>query len=283
MNCFKMMIGSFLVISSVVIAMEGNKKQESLQKNDSSPIAIVQKSSSIPLLQKSSPDTSGYTLSLPTLTSLSNNLNSLRNTVNNYVWDDSAFKKIGWPLSDEFAQQQLIETQNVYTRMNNHLKTGIMYDEFKNDSDAISRRNGYLQRVLYALENHPQGVELALFCLEHHEQVMNTFDKTRFLLFVEGKKATITQETRRVYADLLKVTIVPENIPLLSNLKHIASGTEKERLEKEQLEKERIEKELLEKERLEKERLEQEQLEKEKLEKERLEQEQREKEEAGKQ
>jgi len=203
-----------LAINMMSLAME-NKEENKLTRSNPINIPLSSSSSS---LKKPTPEENPYTFSLPTLATVTNAFGSLRETVNNYVWDDSAFKKLGWPESDESARQELRKTQEIYQKVNDALKTRVYYETFLQDCDSITRRHEYCQRVLIVLENHPRGVDLALFCLTNHRQAMNQFDITRFLVFVDEKRATITQGTQKVYADLAALTFVPKDNPLLTGV-----------------------------------------------------------------
>jgi hypothetical protein len=128
------------------------------------------------------------------------------NTVNNYLSEEAAFKKLGWPPSDVVAQKELKDTLAIYQKFNNAAKNNQMYAEFENDNETINNRRYYCQQVLTALHRHPQAVELALFCLQHHKPAMNFFDLTRFGTFVKKE----LEKSQKVGAEFSKLTILPE-------------------------------------------------------------------------
>lgn len=191
--------GFFVVMSAALYAME-EKLERSQELKKSQSLAMVNKSSDVSV--------SPYTLSfsLPTFTTISNSVSSLTATVNNYWYDTEAFKKLGWPKDDILAQQELEKTQEVYRRMTESLQNRVTYNDFMEDYNFINRRQQYCQRVLQALPNCPQGVELALFCLKHHRAAMNSFDLTRFLIFVEAEQ----EKSKQVGAEFSLLTILPE-------------------------------------------------------------------------
>lgn len=189
----------------------------SLASEQTRPLLIARRSSQFPEIS-SSPS---YTFSLPTYQTLTNAFGSLKETVYNYAWDDSAFKKLGWPPSDETAKEELKKTQDIYKRMNDYYQTRKMYDAFLEDRKAISRRYTYCQRVLEALPTIPkrsEALELATFCLKYHYNAMNDFDKSNFLLFVTMEKEKSTQEVKKADLELAQLTIVPDDNELLKNL-----------------------------------------------------------------
>ncbi len=133
-------------------------------------------------------------------------LSSSYNTVNNYLSDEAAFIKLGWPPSNIDAQKELKDTLIIYQKVNNAVQNNLFYQEFENDYITINNRQGYCQRVLKALSKHPQAVELALFCLKHHKPAMNFFDLTRFGTFVKKE----LEKSQKVGAEFSKLTILPE-------------------------------------------------------------------------
>lgn len=157
---------------------------------------------------KTSQSLSPYTFSfsLPTLTNLSNGVNSLIATATNYLSDDAAFIKLGWPSSNEQAQQELKNTQETYKRVTDSLQNNVRHDDFVKDYEFLNRRQYYCQRVLQALPHHPKGLELAIFCLQHHRSVMNSFDLTRFWVFVEAEQ----KKSEKASKEFSLLTILPE-------------------------------------------------------------------------
>jgi len=160
MNINKIVVCVFFMVTSAMLsAMELENKSQALSKSQS----------------RNSPGLMEYVGSC---------LTSGYNTVNNYLSDEAAFMKLGWPISNLDAQKELKETLRIYHKVNNAVKDNKFYDDFENDYTTINNRQYYCQRVLKALPKHPQAVALALFCLQHHKPAMNFFDLTRFGTFV---------------------------------------------------------------------------------------------------
>jgi hypothetical protein len=199
MNINKVMVYVFfIVISSTLSAMELEKKLEDVKK--SRPRDIINRPS-----ENSSPAYS-LSFSLPTITNVINGANSLVTTVNNYWYPSEALKKLGWPEGDTLAQQELKISQDLYKKVTESLEKRETYNGFSEDCDRINRRQGYCQRALQELPNCPQGVQLALFCLKYHRAAMNSFDLTRFLIFVEEEQ----EKAKQIGAEFSLLTILPD-------------------------------------------------------------------------
>lgn len=231
-----------VVMSATVSAMELEKSQDAKRTR---PKDILNRP-----VESSSPSYS-FSFSLPTFATVGNGVNSLVTTINNYWYDEEAFKKLGWPTHDKIAQQELANTLVIYKRINSYFQTRELYDDLTEDRRAIGRRYGYCQRVLEALPQiakRSEALELATFCLKHHGEAMNNFVKSEFLLFVAVETNKSTQEVQKADSEVAQLKIVPEGNELLNNL---FLQTARETLKKEEEEKKRKEKE--EQERLEKE------------------------------
>ena len=193
-----MVYSFFVVMGATLSAMELEKKTQDVKRTR--PKDIVNRSA-----ESSSPAYS-LSLGLPTLTTFMNGMNSLVNTHNNYWYPSEALKKLGWPEGDPLAQQELEISQDLYKRVAESLEKREMYNSFSEDCDRINRRQGYCQRALQELPNCPQGVQLALFCLKYHRAAMNSFDLTRFLIFVEEEQ----EKAKKVGAEFSLLTILPD-------------------------------------------------------------------------
>ena len=182
--------------------------------------------------EKSSPEQLMFYL--PSLTEMSESLvtnwNSLKSTVTNSVSDDAAFRKLGWPPSDPIAQEELRKSKAIYARVNFSIQNHAQHETFLEDCSAINRRTAYCQRALGALPYHSDGVGLAMFCLNNHQVLMNPFDLSRFLLFVNERQLKTKQGARVVDQELSKLKIVPKDNKLLNNL--LKQSFPKEELEK---------------------------------------------------
>lgn len=167
---------------------------------------------------------------------VSGSFDSLSNTIVNTVSDSAAFRKLGWPPSDALAQQELEKSKVIYKRVNDSIQTQISYSAFLDDCTAITRRNTICQRVLVALDNYPDALNLALFCMQHHRQVLNEFDFLRFLAFVNKEQSKSTQSAQAVCKELTKIMVFPNNNELLNNfVKQSTSHKETEEIKKDDL------------------------------------------------
>lgn len=189
----------FITITTNIFAMERSQ-----------PLAIPDKSSPEP-----------YSFYIPTLadtyTSVTNSLDSLKNTVTNFASDYYAFRKLGWPPSDLIAQEELKKSKELYARVNNSIQTHSTHETLPSDYNAITRRNAVCQRVLLALDNYPDALNLALFCIQYHRPVMNDFDISRFLAFVTKEQEKSTKGMQEAYQELAKVMVLPNDNQLLNN------------------------------------------------------------------
>jgi len=154
---------------------------------------------------------------------VASSLGSLSTTVMNQISDEAAFKKLGWPPEDKDAQQELERSKLLYERHNKSFKSYDEYFEYKNDADAINRRTQYCQRVIWALynntiPNHADRPKLALHCLLHHKQVLNAFDTSKFLHFIQKDQERTKHDTKKVDQELEHLTIVPDDNELLNEL-----------------------------------------------------------------
>ena len=79
------------------------------------------------------------------------------------------------------------------------------------------------QRVLFALYtntivNHADRAKLALHCLVHHKAVLNDFDKSKFLFFIQKDQKKTKLDIKTVDQGLEHLTIVPNDNDLLNDL-----------------------------------------------------------------
>ncbi|HLJ30945.1 MAG TPA: hypothetical protein VKU36_00775 [Candidatus Babeliales bacterium] len=206
------MMGMEENVSNSLAIMEKNDSPSKfmLERKSSNPLNIVKQQASILTLDESpsihTPPTS-YLQSISYVTAVvSNSFESIKNTVNNRLWDESAFKKLGWPPSDKEAKKELKATLKIYKRVEEYFCTGIMYEKFPEDYEAIKRRECYCQRVLEALPQYSDAVNLALFCLEKHQFAMCYCDFKRFKLFLDLEQKKSTQTAEKVKERLAKLT-----------------------------------------------------------------------------
>lgn len=186
--------------------------------------AMEQRPLAIP--SKSSPEVG---LSAYLYDKVSGSFDSLSNTVTNACSDYAAFKKLGWPPSDPVAQQELERSKAIYEKVNKSIQTQILHETFLEDCNAITRRNAICQRVLVALDNYPDAINLALFCINHHRRILNEFDLSRFLAFVNKEQEKSNKGAQDVYKELSRVMVLPNDNELLNRfVKQSISGKETE-------------------------------------------------------
>lgn len=174
---------------------------------------------------KSSPEQNGFSSYL--YGCVSNSFDSLSSTVINTCSDYAAFRKLGWPPLDLIAQQELEKSKAMYERVNKSIRTQVSYPTFLEDCNAITRRNAICQRVLVALDNYPDALNLALFCIQHHRRILNEFDLSRFLAFVTKEQEKSNKGAQDVYQELSKVMVLPNDNELLNLfVKQSISGKE---------------------------------------------------------
>ena len=213
-------------MSSFLIAMSAvslGAMEQQLEKSQE-----FKKSQPLPIVKKQSPSLLEYASSC---------MGSCYSTVTNYVSDEAAFKKLGWPPLDEIAIQELAMTKEIYNKVTDAVENNQPYDDFLKDYNTINNRQYYCQRVLQALPSHPQAVELALFCLTHHSPAMHSFDLTRFGFFLQREQ----EKAKKVGAEFSRLTLPIDN-PTLENL---FEQTARKKQEQEQEEEKKKEKERL--------------------------------------
>ena len=154
-----------------------------------------EESASLSPQKSSTEDPYVFSFSLPSLTSLSSNFDSLKNTVTNYLWDDAAFVKLGWPMSNESAKQELKKTHDLYkkiiTALHQNSSYEILLKNNEEDFKALNRRYEYCQRALNAFPSQPDSAEavaFAQFCLRYHQQFIEYITTFRYGHFLEDKK-----------------------------------------------------------------------------------------------
>jgi hypothetical protein len=189
----KIILSGLLVLNTAVVAME-------------KPLVT---------LSKSSGQSSGLTSYLSGY--VTSSFDSITNTITNTMSDYAAFRKLGWPPSDEVAMQELEKSKIIYTRVNESIQKQIHYEVFLEDCNAITRRTVICQRVLLALDSYPDALNLALFCIQYHRRVMNEFDLSRFLAFVNKEQNRSTKGAQDVYQELAKVMVLPNDNELLKD------------------------------------------------------------------
>lgn len=156
-----------------------------------SPSAFLFLNSSTP---STSPSTAlGYVASC--VSGIATNITSAKNTLMNAASDDEAARKLGWPVQDAQAQQELLKTRNAYAQV-----TSTSNEESrKKFFDLIFRRAAFLQRVYLALPSRPDRTGLAKFCLENHEPAMSPTLKLGFQYFLERNAQEALQATGKEY------------------------------------------------------------------------------------
>ena len=222
MSINKVMVYVFCVLMSTTVCAMEKELVNSQELTRSGSSVVMNKSSDFSV----SPYT--FSFSIPTVTEA---VGSLTATYNNYMYNTEAFKKIGWPITDKIAQQETEKSQEIYKKALQNAAT-------MSDYAFINRRQAICQRVLDELPDHPQGLQLALHCVQCHRAAMTPVDLTRFLSFIEEQR----EKSKKVDAEYSQLTILPEgDNQLLDNLfnqtllvKNYSKEEEKKRKEAEE-------------------------------------------------
>ncbi|HLW72957.1 MAG TPA: hypothetical protein VKR54_02830 [Candidatus Babeliales bacterium] len=164
---------------------------------------------------------------------------ALKNAVPHIMFNQMVFRKLGWPLSDDIAQQELQKSKDIYKRCNTFLKN-CSSEDYLDDCVAVDRIVYYCRQVLLAfyhktITNHADRAELALHCLEHHGEILHSFDKATFLFFAKQDQQAIKQDTQKIDEGLANLTIIPDDNKLLDPL--VDQTIQKREAQKKELEK----------------------------------------------
>jgi hypothetical protein len=143
------------------------------------------------------------------------NANSAYVTATNYISNDAALAKLGYPPTNDVNNAELAKSIAILQRHRQDIAANnIISADFKNDADFINRRQGYIQRALTLLLDRQDGVELAAFCLKNYQSVMNSFEIARFFNFVQSKKESSANRADAIAAEVNSL-LVSEDSPML--------------------------------------------------------------------
>jgi hypothetical protein len=148
---------------------------------------------------------------------LATNLSSAATTVTNKVSDHAAFAKLGFPPS-AVNNAELLKCKAIQKRHAQAIIDGKADEEFFSDAAYLNRRQEYVKRAINALPTYPQAVELAIFCLNNHQQVMNSFDIARMVTFVQSKKQSSEEKVQQLSTELSQLVVSADNSLLASVL-----------------------------------------------------------------
>jgi len=114
--------------------------------------------------------------------------------------DDEAFKKLGYPIDDKEAQEEMKRNLDNYKRFmdlkkqlfesNVDFKEKNVSDIYNNLNCFIERRKAYIERAAACLPNRLDGIALAQHCLKYHDNgdVMTAPTKNIISGFISSKE-----------------------------------------------------------------------------------------------
>ena len=154
-------------------------------------------------------------------------------TAINAYSDDAAFAKLGFPQTNDVNAAELLKFKAVSERYNQAILVSahIHNEQFDRDDQFIDRRFEFLKRAINAMPIRGDGVELAIFCLEHYEKVMNSFMISRLVTFVQNKKEVSAQVAQVLNEKLSHLVKFTDNTVVLSVLN--SSGSRRNSIEQE--------------------------------------------------
>jgi hypothetical protein len=120
-------------------------------------------------------------------------------TAINALSDDAAFAKLGYPPTSTVNASELDKFKGISERhMGAILANGTMAEEFRLDEQFLNRRIEFLKRAIHAVPGRVDGVELAAFCLEHYQGIMNSFMVARMATFIKSKEEVSRQVSQKL-------------------------------------------------------------------------------------
>jgi len=172
------------------VASDQVKKLTTLQKDNQNAQALIP--SPVGIAQKA-------LITIPTPSAvfdcLIDGANSLYETVKNEFSDYEAFKKLGWPVDDPIAQQELQKTAAVYSKVL-HLDNR---PELADTLDRICRRTKILMRAFLSLPSRTvDKCQFAAHCILHHRWAMFPLLLTLFENFIEEEKMAAQTASKNI-------------------------------------------------------------------------------------
>lgn len=121
-------------------------------------------------------------------------VSSAATTVHNKLSDDAALNKVGYPITDAYAQSELTKCLELYK---NILKSKNKVT-LKENLERIQRRAEYLTRIFCILTDRPDFDEIIMHCNKHHQKAMSIFLKDWYQKFLEKKLAAYNQLSEEI-------------------------------------------------------------------------------------
>lgn len=121
-------------------------------------------------------------------------VSSAATTVHNRLSDDAALKKIGYPLTDSYAQSELAKCSELYnTLLDPKDKRNI-----KENLERVQRRTEYLTRIFCILPDRPDFDDIIIHCNKYHQKAMSVFLKDWYQKFLEKKLNAYNQLSEEI-------------------------------------------------------------------------------------
>jgi len=121
-------------------------------------------------------------------------VSSAATTVHNKLSDDAALKKVGYPITDTYAQSELTKCFELYKNLlEPKNKTAL-----KENLERIQRRTEYLTRIFCILPDRPDFDDIIMHCNKHHQRAMSVFLKDWYQKFLEKKLNAYNQLSEEI-------------------------------------------------------------------------------------
>ncbi len=150
---------------------------------------------------------------------ITTNATSLVATATNYLSDDAAFAKLGFPDDNAKNKAELAKFFTVKKRHREEiLSNKVTSENFANDLQFLERRRGYCYRLVNAVSTHAEGIKLAFFAVQNYLSVMNEFDKMRLTTFIAMKQKSAQQQSTAISMQMIQVASSSEQQALVAEL-----------------------------------------------------------------
>ena len=123
---------------------------------------------------------------------------SVVNTFKNYVSDDAALLKLGYPPKQE--NRELAKWQDISKRYFTATLNNTKYKNIEEEAAYVGRREQYVKRAINFVSNRTDGDQIAHWCLQHFTLVINKLDQARLATYIKTqtehlqRKALASQE-----------------------------------------------------------------------------------------